>query len=120
MTPSQALRAVARGWEEGNPDAVAALFAEDGIFDDPLQPRRRTGPAEIRSALAGGMAAIHQCRIPLGVVIESGSVGFAEGMFQSKLAGSETRFDFPFVMVVEMKDGKIARLGEYFDTKSLR
>lgn len=87
MTPSQAVHAILRGWEEGDPDAIAAVFAEDGIFDDPLQPQRRVGPAEIRAACAQGIAAIHHCRIPVRALVESGDIAFVEGEFRSKLAG---------------------------------
>lgn len=120
MTPSQALHAIVRGWEEADPDAIAAVFAEDGIFDDPLQPRRRIGPADIREACAGGIAAIRDCRIPIRTLVESGDIAFAEGEFRSMLVCGAARFDFPFVLVVEMKDGKVSRLAEYFDTQGLR
>ncbi|CAN5298344.1 hypothetical protein BH10PSE7_BH10PSE7_35650 [soil metagenome] len=120
MTPSQALQAIVRGWEKADPDSIAAIFADDGIFDDPLQPRRRIGPADIRDACAGGVAAIRDCHIPIRSVIESGNVAVAEGEFRSVLAATGARFDFPFVMVIEMKDGKVARLAEYFDTYPLR
>lgn len=120
MTPAQAVRTILRGWEQADPDMIASVFAEDGIFDDPLQPRRRTGPADIREACAGGIAAIRECQIPLHTIVESGSTGFAEGEFRSVHAATGTRFDFPFAMVIEMKDGKVARLTEYFDTHPLK
>lgn len=119
MTPSQAVRVVLRAWEQADPDAIAVLFADDGIFDDPLQPERRIGPAAIREACAGGMAAIRNCRIPVRHLIESGNLAFAEGEFTSELAETGARFDFPFVLVLEMKDGKVDRLAEYFDTRHL-
>jgi ketosteroid isomerase-like protein len=120
MTPSQAVREILRGWEEADPDAIAAPFAPDAIFDDPLQPKRRIGPAEIREACAGGIAAIRNCRIPIHNLIESGNLAFAEGEFQSELAGTAERFDFSFALVLEMKNGKVSRLAEYFDTNPLR
>lgn len=120
MTPSQAVRAILRGWEQSDPDMIAAAFAEDGIFDDPLQPRRRVGPGDIREACAGGIAAIRECQIPIRSLIESGDTAFVEGEFRSVLASTGARFDFPFVLVCEMKDGKVARLAEYFDTYPLK
>jgi ketosteroid isomerase-like protein len=120
MTPSQAVRAILRGWEDADPDAIVALFADDAIFDDPLQPKRRIGPADIREACAGGIAAIRNCRIPIRHLIEAGNLAFAEGEFQSELAGTGVRFDFPFTLVLEMKHGKVSRLAEYFDTHPLR
>jgi ketosteroid isomerase-like protein len=120
MTPLEAVRAILRAWEESDPDAVAALFAEDGIFDDPLQPRRRIGPADVREACAGGMAAIRNCRIPVRCLVESGNMALAEGEFLSELAETGVRFDFPFTLVLEMKEGKVQRLAEDFDTYALR
>jgi ketosteroid isomerase-like protein len=51
--------------------------------------------------------------------MQDGAIGFSEGVFTSRLAGESTRFDFRFAAVVEMRDGKIERLSEYFDTKPL-
>ena len=119
MTPSQATRAILRGWEQADPDAIAVLFAEDGIFDDPLQPQRRIGPTAIREACASGIAAIRNCRIPIRHLIESGNLAVAEGEFLSELASTGQRFDFPFMLILEMKDGKVIRLAEYFDTQPL-
>jgi ketosteroid isomerase-like protein len=120
MTPSEAVRAILRAWEEADPDAIAALFAADGVFDDPLQPKRRIGPAEIRAACAGGIAAIRNCRIPIRHLVEYGNIALAEGDFLSELADTGARFDFPFALVLEMKNGKVSRLAEYFDTHALR
>lgn len=120
MTPSEAVRAILRGWEEADPDAIAGLFAPDGVFDDPLQPRRRVGPADIREACAGGIAAIRNCRIPVRALFETADMAFAEGEFLSELASTGARFDFPFALVLEMRDGKVTRLSEYFDTFPLK
>jgi len=58
--------------------------------------------------------------IPLRLLVELGPTGFAEGDVRSVHAATGARFDFPFVMVIEMKDGKVARLTEYFDTHPLK
>ena len=44
MTPAEALRAVCDAWEVGDPDAAAALFAADGVYEDPLYPEPLHGP----------------------------------------------------------------------------
>lgn len=119
MTPSQAVRALLRGWETGDPDMVANLFAEDGVFDDPLQPRRRVGPRDIREACAGGMSKLSSCRIPVLHLVERGDVALAEGVFEAVLAAGGARFEFPFALVLELRDGKVARVAEYFDTRTL-
>ncbi len=119
MTPAEAVRALLRGWEVGDPDMVAELFAEDGVFDDPLQARRRIGPRDIREACADGMSKLRNCRIPVQHLIEHGNIAFVEATFESELSDSGTRFDFPFALVLEMTDGKVFRVAEYFDTRRL-
>jgi ketosteroid isomerase-like protein len=66
-----------------------------------------------------GMAALSECEVTLSAVVERGDLGLCEGMFRSALADGGGRFDFPFAMAVEVRDGRIARLTEYFDTAPL-
>jgi ketosteroid isomerase-like protein len=42
-----------------------------------------------------------------------------EAEFRSALASGDGRLDFDFMMLVELRDGRIARLAEYFDTGPL-
>ena len=43
----------------------------------------------------------------------------AEGRFESALAGGSGRLDFDFAMTVELRDGQVVRLSEYYDTRPL-
>lgn len=119
MTPTEAMQALFDAWEKGDPEAAAALFTPDGRYEDPLWPESRVGPEAIREGCAEGMGAITDCRIEVRAVLEEGSTCFAEGYFASVLRDSGSRFDFPFAALVEMHDGRIARLAEYFDTRPL-
>jgi ketosteroid isomerase-like protein len=119
MTPAEALRAVCDAWEVGDPDAAAGLFAPDGVYEDPLYPEPLTGPEPIRAGLTEGMGAIEDCRVTLDPVIEDGDRVLAIGFFASKLRDGGERFDFPFAILVELRDERIARLSEYFDTRPL-
>jgi ketosteroid isomerase-like protein len=119
MKPGEAIKALFDGWEKSDPDAVADLFTSDGIYEDPLQPKHLVGPDEIRQGCGTGIAAITDCQIKTLHFLESLELGFAEGFFASKDVNSGERFDFPFALLVEMREGKIARLAEYFDTKPL-
>src|SRR5881392_3093977 len=105
MTPAEALRAVCDAWEAGDPDAAAGLFAPDGVYEDPLYPEALTGPEAIRAGMVEGMGAI-----------EDGDRVLAIGFFASKLRDGGARLDFPFAILVELRDGRISRLSEYFDT----
>ncbi len=118
VTAAEAIEVVCDAWTRLDNDAIAAGFADDGVFDDPLHERRLVGRDEIRETNAGVVAALRQCRVTLGRVVEDGNVGFAEGRFEAVDADGNA-MDFPFAMVVETRDGEIARLSEYFDTRPL-
>ena len=119
MTPIEALQAICEAWNRLDNDALADLFAEDGLFEDPLNERAAHGREDVRAITAPGMAALSECEVTLSAVVEHGDLGLCEGLFRSALADGGGRFDFPFAMVVEMRDGRIARLTEYFDTAPL-
>ena len=119
MTPAEALRAVCDAWEAGDPDAAAGLFGPDGVYVDPLYPAPLTGPEAIRAGMFEGMGAIEDCRVTLDPVMEEGDRVLAVGFFASRLREGGGRFDFPFAILVELTDGRIARLAEYFDTRPL-
>ncbi|HVG88189.1 MAG TPA: nuclear transport factor 2 family protein [Gaiellales bacterium] len=115
MTAAEATHAVFEAWERGDADGVAALFAPDGRYEDPLFPEPLIGPAAIRDGVAPAIADIRDLRIPVKLIAEHGDTAICEASFLSELASGDGRLDFEFAMVVEMRDGKIARLTEYFD-----
>ncbi|HEY3766008.1 MAG TPA: nuclear transport factor 2 family protein [Gaiellales bacterium] len=119
MTPTEALRAVCDAWERGDPDAAAAQFAPDGVYEDPLYPAPLQGREAIRVGLAQGMAAISDCNVTLDPVLEQGHLVLAVGYFGSRLVDGGGRFDFPFAILVSHSDAGIERLAEYFDTRPL-
>lgn len=119
MTPGEATKAVLDAWERLDADAVAALFAGDGRYEDPLFPEALVGPEAIRDGVAPAMAEIRDLRVPVKVIAEAGDIAICEASFLSERADGEGRFDFEFAMTVELRDGKIARLTEYFDTRGL-
>jgi ketosteroid isomerase-like protein len=118
VTPSEALHALFEAWERRDVDALADLFVEDGAYEDPLRPDTIVGRDRIRDDYRGSLEDLTECRISVRHTFESGDLGVAEGHFGGALKAGG-RLDFPFVALVEMHDGKIARIGEYFDTKPL-
>lgn len=118
MTAKEALVAVCRAWERLDPDALAALFTADGRYEDPLKPAPLDGVAAIRDGNAPAMDMLSDCEIALGRLLADDTVAFAEGEFRSALREGG-RLDFPFALLVEMEDGKVRRVAEYFDTRPL-
>jgi len=119
MNPIEAMTAAFAAWEARDPAALAALFRPDGAFVDPLKPAVLLGPSEIEAGNREAMAAVEDVRISVERSFEAGDSGAVEGEFLARVAGGEGRFDFRFMACVDMGDGQIRRLAEYFDTKPL-
>ena len=118
MRPAQAIREVMAGWERLDPQQVAELFADHGTYDDPLKDGRLVGPKAILEANAKAMHDLLSCRIELSHVVETDQVALAEGEFVSELRTGGT-LAFSFAVVLEVGDGTVTRLAEYFDTRPL-
>jgi len=118
MKPAQAIREVMTGWERLDPQQVAELFADQGTYDDPLKDGRLVGPSAILEANEKAMHDLLSCRIELSHVVETGQVALAEGEFHGVLRAGGT-LAFSFAVVLEVADGKVTRLAEYFDTRPL-
>jgi uncharacterized protein (TIGR02246 family) len=119
MIASEAIRALSAAWERGDPDALADLFTEDGVYEDPLKDGPEVGREQIREGNRPAMAAIKDCRVEIRRLVADGAVAMAEGYFASRLADGSGRLDFPFAIVAEMRDGLILRVAEFFDTRPL-
>jgi ketosteroid isomerase-like protein len=119
MTPGEAIQRVFEGWEQGDAAAVSELFGAEGRYEDPLFPEALVGPDAIKDGIAPAMDDIEDCRINVLHQAEDGDIGFVEAEFRSALASGEGRLDFDFAMIVEVRDSRITRLAEFFDTRPL-
>jgi uncharacterized protein len=108
-----------------NPDAIAALFTEDGVYEAPLAPaghplRHLTGRAEIRA----GTSAYHRQSADLGTINpeRSGYVLHDTADPDVFIAEIDVALDQPggrrttmsLVQIFRLRDGRIARLRDYF------
>jgi ketosteroid isomerase-like protein len=119
MLASEAIRALCAAWERGDPDALADLFAADGVYEDPLKDGPIVGREQIRAGNRPAMAAIEDCRVEIRRLVAGGAVAMAEGYFASRLADGSGRLDFPFAIVAELQEGLIVRAAEFYDTRPL-
>jgi ketosteroid isomerase-like protein len=118
MTATEALVEVCTAWDQLDPTHLASLFTPDGVYEDPLKPTTLHGVDDIRDGNAPAMAALTTCRVTITTTVADETVAFAEGEFRSTLAQGG-RLDFPFAILVEMDQGRIRRVAEYFDTAPL-
>ena len=119
MTPSEAVRALFAAWERGDPEALADLFNDDGVYEDPLKDGPIVGREQIREGNRAAMAAIQDCRVEIRHIVADGAVAMAEGYFTSRLADGSGRLDFPFAITMEMTGDRVSRAAEFYDTRPL-
>jgi ketosteroid isomerase-like protein len=109
-----------------NPDAIAAMFTEDGVYDAPLAPdghplhRRLVG----RDAIRAGISVYHQQPAYQGTMNleRSASVLHDTSDPDVFMAEIDVAFDEPggrrttmsLVQIFRLRDGQIAMLRDYF------
>jgi len=126
MTPATAFNAYCDAFAAGDHLAMASLFTEDGVFEAPSLDQPIRGRENLESQLRIISNSSKNIQTQVKVALETGERGHFEGCYEAeiigtggKLDGSPHRIDFKFVAIVEMRDGKIARLAEIFDTRPL-
>ena len=91
MIASEAIRALCAAWERGDPGALADLFGEDGVYEDPLKEGPIVGREQIREGNRPAMTAIEDCRVEIRHLVADGTVAMAEGYFASRMADGSGR-----------------------------
>jgi ketosteroid isomerase-like protein len=108
-----------------NPDAVADLFTEDGVYEAPLVPDGHRLPNRLagREAIRAGVVAYHREPAFQGTVNteRSGYVLHDTDDPDTFVVELDTVFDGPgggttisLVYIFRVRDGRIARLRDYF------
>lgn len=126
MTPKLAFNAYCAAFAQGDHHAMADLFTDDGVFEASSLDKPIRGKDNLESQLRIISNSSKNIHTEIRVAIENGERGHFEGAYEAevigtggKIDGSPHRIDFRFVAVVEMRDGKIARLSEIFDTRPM-
>jgi ketosteroid isomerase-like protein len=119
MKPLEAMRVLFAAWEASDADALRDLFTDDGVYLDPLKPGPLRGIDDVVEGNRPAMLAIEDCRITVDRELQHGDTAMVEGTFASRLVEGGGRLDFPFMAVATLRDGRIERLAEYFDTRPL-
>lgn len=126
MTPSAAFEAYCTAWVAGDHIAMTDLFTDDGVFEASTLDRPARGRAELLSQLRWIAKGQKNIRTKTCTAIDVGDIAHIEGTYHGevigtggRIDGSPHRVDFRFVAVVEMRDGKIARLAEIYDARPL-
>jgi limonene-1,2-epoxide hydrolase len=109
-----------------NPDAVAALFTEDGVYEAPLVPDGHRLPRRLagRDAIQAGLSAFHQEPASPGTVNAGQSRFVLHDTADADvfIAEIDAVLDHPggqrervsLVQIFRIRDGRIAVLRDYF------
>lgn len=119
MDAATAIRRICDAWIARDNDAIADLFADDGVFVDPLHARPLVGRDDIRTTNQPAVDELMDISVELHHVLGSGDRAFAEGRMKATVIADKSVMDFAFAMVAETADGRLVRLAEYFDTARL-
>jgi ketosteroid isomerase-like protein len=120
MTAAPALQAYLDAFAAKNVEAVAALFAEGAIYELPLLGQRLVGRREITAGLARAFALTERCAFEIGAAQSSGTATIAEGCLKAKLHRDRDPVEMPAAIVLQTRDGAIARLSTYLDARPYR
>ncbi len=80
-------------WEASSPRAISELFADDGVFINPLQPQPLVGPGQIFDAVSIGLGKIEDVTIRVTSAIEHAATACIEGEFLSRKRADGARFE---------------------------
>ena len=117
-TAQEFVAALRRVEEEGEVEAMAALYAEDAQLMNPTDRTPHVGPDGARRFWEAYRKSFQTIRSRFHAVLESEGRIMLEWTSECRTAaGVETWYDG--VSVVETRDGRIARFSAYFDPAQL-
>ena len=123
MNPEQMLEDFAAAWSQRDVDKILSYYTDDCVYEDVALGRVMRGREEIRTFIEELFRAVPDFRIEHREALVSGEGGAAEwvisGTHTSDLPGlpaTGRRFSIRGASVLELQDGKIRRISDYWDT----
>jgi len=108
----------AEAWSSSDPAQVAALYAEDGVYEEIPTGVVAQGPEEIETFIADTFAAFSNVQVTPRTEFQAEEWAVMEADFSGESAEG-TDFSIPFIVVFELDGDRIARNADYFDLRSL-
>jgi ketosteroid isomerase-like protein len=112
--PAEAARAYCDRFAARDLESLLSLFNPYALCEVPLWPQRAFGLSQIRAALGQATGSLAACEIEISSLLEVDAMAAGEGHLRGERHGGAV-LDFPFAMIVEMENGLISRMTEYFD-----
>jgi len=112
------LQAWADAWSSGDPAQVAALYAEDGVYEEVPTGVVAQGTDEIETFVGDTFAAFSNVQVTPRTGFQAEEWAVMEADFSGESAEGRD-FSIPFIVVFELDGDRIARNADYFDLSSL-
>ncbi|MFT7531782.1 MAG: glycine cleavage system aminomethyltransferase T/ketosteroid isomerase-like protein [Gammaproteobacteria bacterium] len=124
MKAIEAFEEYCAAWANHDHIALADLFTDDGVFQASTLDAPIVGKENLRKQLRIISNSHTDIKTETRIAIETGAGAYFEGTYMAKITGtgdridgSATRADFRYVASIEMRDGKIQRLHEIYDSR---
>jgi steroid delta-isomerase-like uncharacterized protein len=119
---SAVARAWVAAWNSHNPDAVAAVFTRDALYEDLPFNVVNHGTAEIRAFAQFFFTAVPDLRVDHVTIHVRGGHGTIEWVFSGTdrgVFGTGKRFAVRGVTVIDVRGDKISRNSDYYDLATI-
>ncbi len=115
--PAAVAQAMVDAWDAIDTDAVADLFAEDGVLHSMMLPEPIVGRESLREHIGALLADTTHLELVLRNVAVTGNTVFLERVDTFEYRGIEGAV--PVVGVLVIEDGLVAEWREYYDRNQL-
>ena len=110
------------GWNSHNPDKILALFTDDIFYEDVAFGEISHGQAEVRKFFLAELEGVPDLELKLMRADIHGGHGTIEWMFSGTdkdVFKTGKRFSVRGVSVIDMRDGKIFRNVDFYDSATI-
>ncbi|MGB4812542.1 MAG: nuclear transport factor 2 family protein [Methylophilaceae bacterium] len=108
----------AKGWSDHNAENLLALFTEDCIYEDVTMGVVNHGKGELKSFIERMLGESLGLKIALISEFSTGQWAGAEWTM-SATSSDKKPFSVRGSSIIELRDGKIARLSDYWDLSTV-
>lgn len=120
MTVAPPLQAYLDAFAAKDAEAASALFADSAVYELPLLGQRLVGRHEIKAGFTRIFALAERCAFEIDATQSAAGATIAEGRLKAKLHRDRDPVEMPAALVMQARDGVIARLSTYLDARPYR
>jgi steroid delta-isomerase-like uncharacterized protein len=109
------VRQWADAWNTNDPQQMAALFTRDGVYEDFAFGARFTGREGVASWVTITWTALDEVEVDVTDTFRTADRISIRWTFRGQIAGAPRPFAVPASSVLELRNGRIAYAGDYYN-----